>query len=110
MPSESSKSPLHNDIVVQLGKIETQIPFLYKRHYLGYLSALKCGDFEEALTHLRKYFDYSIKNKSATPVQYSALNLAALYTKLNFPEKALSVSSELAHIIDDTNGNALRQR
>ena len=42
------------------------------------------------MNSLRKYFDYSIKNSSTSPVQYSALNLAALYHRLEFPSKALS--------------------
>lgn len=73
-----------------LEKIESQAPSMYKRHYLQYLNALRSGDLQLSLASLRKYFDYSIKNDTLAPVQYSALNLAALYYKLDYPEKALS--------------------
>ena len=82
--------PLPGEISKAIERIEASVPNLYKRHYLGYLDSLRKGDYHNALTCLRKYFDYSIKNKSVSPVQYAALNLAALYTHLGGKEKALS--------------------
>lgn len=85
-----------------LSRIQENAPSLYKRHFLGYLNNLRTGDLNSALICLRKYFDYSIKNKSTSPVQYSALNLAALYTRLSYTAKALSVRSFLAMINPDS--------
>lgn len=52
---------------------------------------------EIALDSLRLYFDYTIKSNetyhytNSTPIQYTALNLAALYISLNRRSQALAV-------------------
>jgi tetratricopeptide (TPR) repeat protein len=74
----------------QLAQIAYQLPDLHKRHYVGYLNSLRCGDFQTALTCLQRYFDYSIKDSETAPIQYTALNMAALYTTLEFHDQALS--------------------
>ncbi|KAJ3363118.1 anaphase promoting complex subunit 5, partial [Kappamyces sp. JEL0680] len=91
-----------------LDKIEKQIPTMYKRHYLGYLNALRCGNMQEALSCLRKYFDYAIKDSQTAPVQYSALNLAAIYSRLQFPDKALtSIQIGMLYARDENDQNCL---
>ena len=87
---DSTGIPLPHEILVALDRMDSYAPSLYKRHYLGYLDGLRRGDLQSSLTCLRKYFDHSIKDKAASPVQYAALNLAALYTRLGFPSKAYS--------------------
>jgi hypothetical protein len=52
---------------------------------------------EIALDSLRLYFDYSIKSNemylstNSVPIQYTALNIAALYISLNRRTQALAV-------------------
>lgn len=57
---------------------------------MRYLDGLKSRDLQKALRCLQKYFDYTIKDNESSPIQYTALNMAALYTNLNYPIQALS--------------------
>jgi len=87
-------APLPEEINEALERIGNYAPSLYKRHFLGYMNFLRTGDLNGSLLSLRRYFDYSIKNRTTSPVQYSALNLAALHTRLNYPSKALAVITQ----------------
>jgi hypothetical protein len=80
-----------NEIIRELQRIGNELSKFHKHHYLGYLNGLMCGDYEEAITELRSYFDYSISNTELAPIQYTALNMAALYMALDFPKQAFAV-------------------
>jgi tetratricopeptide (TPR) repeat protein len=86
---KSNCVPPPDAIAIELKKIASHLPGLHKQHYLGYLNALRCGDLQSALTSLQKYFDYSIKDSDTAPIQYTALNMAALYSNLEYYELAL---------------------
>ncbi|KAI8902140.1 anaphase-promoting complex subunit 5-domain-containing protein, partial [Globomyces pollinis-pini] len=85
-----SGSPPPKSIEDALERIFLHLPELYKAYYVGYLNALRCGDLQLSLTYLQKYFDHSMKESKSTQIQYTSLNMAALYSSLNYTGKALT--------------------
>ena len=83
------KLPPPDQIAKDLVRIASRMNSVKNYHYLGYLNALRSNDLQLSLTYLRRYFDYCMKDADSSPIQYSALNMAALYMSLNYPKKSL---------------------
>ena len=99
---KSSGLPLPSVLHSQLTRIATHLSGLAKLHYISYMNYLRSGELEMALGCLRRFFDYSLANDEKTPLQYAALNIAALFTRLDYPEEALEAIYQGIPIARDT--------
>ena len=99
--------PAPNKISLELKRMAEGVS-TQNYHYLGYLNALKRGDLQLSVSHLRRHIDYSVKHTDKSSIQISALNMAALNMELNHPKKALEcIERGITYARDDNDSDCL---
>ncbi|KAJ1960562.1 hypothetical protein IWQ62_004184, partial [Dispira parvispora] len=89
-----------------LDSFQQLYPGLPKIHFSRYLYAARTGNYEAALYHLHRYFDYYNSQGNRTLYQYALLNLACLEAQFEHHEEARRILQEAIDVARENRDRA----